>query len=209
MSTQQAWSLVCRLFAGGTPMFRGALSPSEIRACATLGPAIKPTVINRTFTLCPYCQLHSGQIFGDGNGGQVCQCPDCGTITLTPDDRAAVRLDEVWFMRKMRLALGIESRDGVTDLADGVWRLGDARREPVLLARNLNRLWSEPSIFDRVRVAGAGIRVIAPKTREVRGNPFAAGVEWLPLEERFTLYGGGIAFIGSDTGQAPLIVAEP
>ena len=71
MSTHEAWSLVCRLFAGGTPVFRGALSPAEIGACATLGPAIKPTVIYRTFTLCPYCQLRSGQIFGDGQGGQI------------------------------------------------------------------------------------------------------------------------------------------
>lgn len=62
MSTHEAWSLICRLFAGGTPVFRGALSPAEIVACATLGPAIKPTVINRTFTLCPYCQQRSGQI---------------------------------------------------------------------------------------------------------------------------------------------------
>jgi hypothetical protein len=38
--------LVCRLFAGGTPVFRGALSPAEIRACTSLGPAIKPTVVN-------------------------------------------------------------------------------------------------------------------------------------------------------------------
>ena len=35
MSTHEAWSLVCRLFAGGTPVFRGTLSPAEIVACAT------------------------------------------------------------------------------------------------------------------------------------------------------------------------------
>jgi hypothetical protein len=56
---------------------------------------------------------------------------------------------------------------------------------------------------------GADIRVIAPKSREVRGNPFATGIEWLPLEERFTIYGSGIALIGSDMGQEPMMVAEP
>ena len=142
-------------------------------------------------------------------GGQICQCPECGPIPLTAEDRAALMLDEGWLRSKLRMAMEIESRDGITDICDGVWRLGDARRSPVLLARSLTRLWSDPSIFDRLRVAGANIRVVAPKTRELRGNPFAAGVEWLPLEERFTLYGGGIAFIDSDTGQAPLIVAEP
>ena len=153
MSTHEAWSLVCRLFAGGTPVFRGALSPAEIVACATLGPAIKPTVINRTFTLCPYCQQRSGQIFGDGQGGQICQCPDCGPIPLAADDRAAVRLDETWLMLKMRIALEIESRDGVTDLGDGVWRLGEARREPVLLSRSLSprvrQLRSQVLVFAR------------------------------------------------------------
>ncbi len=33
------------------------------------------------------------QIFSDGQGGQVCQCPDCGPIPLAADDRAAVMLD--------------------------------------------------------------------------------------------------------------------
>ena len=54
--------------------------------------------------------------------------------------------------QKMRLALGIESRDGIDDLGDGVWRLGDARRSPVLLARNLARVLHEPALLDRVRV---------------------------------------------------------
>lgn len=209
MSTHVGWSLICRLFRGGTPIFRGALSPAETKASASLGAAIKPTVISRAFVLCPYCQLQSGQLVGDGKGGQVCQCPGCGPIALVPDDRAAVMLDEGWLRSKLRIAMEIESRDGINDIADGVWRLGDARRSPVLLARSLYRLWSDPSIFERVRIAGVDIRVIAPKAPEVRGNPFALGIEWLPLEERFTLYGGGIALIGSDTGQAPMMVAEP
>ena len=209
MSSQEAWSLVCRLFKVGKPVFKHMLSPTEMRVCASLGSAIKPKVSSCTFLLCPYCQLQSGQIVGDGKGGQICQCPECGPITVTPEDRAMVMLDEGWLRSKLRMALDIESRDGITDIADGVWRLGDARRSPVLLARSLTRLWSDPSIFERVRVTGADIRVIAPKEREVRGSPFAAGIQWLPLEEQFTLYGGGIVLIGSETGQAPMMVAEP
>ena len=195
MSTHEAWSLVCRLFAGGTPVFRGALSPAEIGACATLGPAIKPTVISRTFTLCPYCQQRSGQIFGDGQGGQICQCPDCGPIPLAASDRTAVMLDESWFRSKLRLALKIESRDGVTNLGEGVWRLGEARKSPVLLARNLIPLCIDPSVFDRVRVVGASIRVITPASGEARRARLPVGIEWLSLDERFTFYGGGIAHI--------------
>jgi len=206
MAVHEAWSLVCRLFSGGVPVLRAALSPAEVRAGELLGAALKPTVTNRTFALCPYCQLRNGQIFADDQGGLFCHCPGCGRIALTPDDRAAVVLDENWLRSRLRMALGIESRDGVTDLADGVWRLGDARREPVLLSRSLARLWAEPAIFDRVRVAGAGIRVIAPQSSAARGVPFPSGIEWLPLEERFTLYGGRISYI---PGPTALTAEEP
>lgn len=209
MSAHEAWSLVCRLFARGTPVFRGALSPTEVRACATLGSAIKPTVINRTFTLCPYCQLLSGQIFGDGQGGQICQCPDCGPIPLAASDRTAVMLDENWLRLRLRMALEIESRDGVTDLGDGVWRLGEARRDPVLLARNLISLCIDPSIFDRVRVGGASIRVIAPVSSEARRRRLPAGIEWLPLDERFTFYGGGISFLQPGAQPGPVESEDP
>ncbi len=178
-------------------------------ACSSLGPAVKPTVVNRTFTLCPYCQLRNGQIFGDGQGGQVCQCPDCGPIPLAADDRAAVMLDEGWLRSKLRIALEIESRDGVTDLGNGIWRLGEARREPVLLSRSLPRLWADPAVFDRIRVPGAGIRVIAPRAAEVRGVPFAAGIDWLPMEERFTFYGGGIAHIRPGATPEPPVAVDP
>jgi hypothetical protein len=118
-------------------------------------------------------------------------------VTVEAADGAALVLDEDWLRQKMRLALGIESRDGIDDLGDGVWRLGDARRSPVLLARDLTRVLHEPALLDRVRVAGGDIRVITPRPSTTRGSPFGAGVEWLALEERFTFYGGGITFIAS------------
>lgn len=102
----------------------------------------------------------------------------------------------------MRLALGIESRDGIDDLGDGVWRLGDARRSPVLLAQ-------PGSGAARTCVAGIGCgwpaatsRVITPKPSTTR-SPFGAGVEWMALEERFTFYGGGITFIGAPPSATP------
>ena len=108
----------------------------------------------------------------------------------------------------MRLALDIESRDDIDDLGDGAWRLGNARSSPVVLARDLTRVLHEPSLLDRVRVAGSNIRVITPRPRTTRGSPFGSGVEWLALEERFTFYGGGIAFISSVPSVAPA-VADP
>lgn len=209
MSSHEAWSLVCRLFSGGTSVLRGTLSPEEIRACAALGPAIKPTVVNRSFTLCPYCQLHNGPILGDGQGGQVCLCPDCGPTALAADDRAAVTLDEWWLRTRLRMALEVHSRDGVDDLGDGAWRLGDARRAPVVLARSLTRVWQEPALLNRVRVAGSDIRVITPRPAMTRGAPFGVGVEWLPLEERFTFYGGAITLLGTPSPAAMPVVVDP
>ena len=139
----------------------------------------------------------------------MCRCPDCGPVTVEADDVAALTLDEDWLRQKMRLALGIESRDGIDDLGDGVWRLGDARRSPVLLARDLTRVWQEPALLDRVRVPSGDIRVISPRPRTTRGSPFGIGVEWLALEERFTFYAGGISFIGSASPSTKPVVDDP
>ena len=208
MAAHDAWALVCRLFAGGTPVLRATLSPRETAALAVLGKAVKPTTIDQSFVLCPHCQQHRTQVWGDGRGGRMCRCPDCGPVAVEAADGAAVGLDEDWLRQKMRLALGIESRDGIDDLGGGVWRLGDARRSPVLLARDLARVLQEPALLDRVRVAGSSIRVITPRPRTTRGSPFGSGVEWLALEERFTCYGGGITFIPSVPSAVPA-VADP
>lgn len=209
MAAHDAWALVCRLFAGGMPVLRATLSPHEVAALSVLGKAVKPTVVDRSFVLCPHCQQHRAQVWGDGRGGRMCRCPDCGPVAVEANDGAALTLDEDWFRQKMRLALDIESRDGIDDLGDGVWRLGDARRSPVLLARDLTRVLQEPALLDRVRVAGGDIRVISPRPRTTRGSPFGAGVEWLALEERFTFYGGGIALIGTVAPSVRPATADP
>lgn len=43
----------------------------------------------------------------------------------------------------------------------------------------------------------------------MRGAPFATGIEWLPLEERFTFYGGGIAHIRPGATPEPMVAADP
>lgn len=76
----------------------------------------------------------------------------------------------------------------------------------MLLSRSLARLWAEPAIFERVGASGAGIRVIALQSPQTRGAPFPPGIEWLPLEERFTFYGGRISYI---SGANALNAEEP
>jgi len=208
VATHDAWALVCRLFAGGTSVLRATLSPREVASLSALGKAVKPTVVDQSFVLCPHCQQHGAQGWSDGRGGSPCRCPDCGSVAVDAADGAAVALDEDWLRQKMRFALGIESRDGIDDFGEDAWRLGDARRSPVLLARNLTRVLHESALLDRVRVSGGDIRVITPRPSMTRGSPFGVGVEWLPLEERFTFYGGGIAFINTPSS-APPVVADP
>ena len=206
MAAHDAWALVCRLFAGGTPVLRATLSLREAAALTVLGKAVKPTVVDQSFVLCPHCQQHRAQVWSDGRGGRMCRCPDCGPVAVEANDGAALALDEDWLRQKLRLALDIESRDGIDDLGGEVWRLGDARRSPVLLTRDLTRVLHEPALLDRVRVAGGEIRVITPRPSTTRGSPFGAGVEWLVLEERFTFYGGGITFIASPSSATPVVV---
>ena len=206
MAAHDAWALVCRLFAGGTPVLRATLSLREAAALTVLGKAVKPTVVDQSFVLCPHCQQHRAQVWGDGRGGRMCRCPDCGPVAVEANDGAALALDEDWLRQTLRLALDIESRDGIDDLGGEVWRLGDARRSPVLLTRDLTRVLHEPALLDRVRVAGGEIRVITPRPSTTRGSPFGAGVEWLVLEERFTFYGGGITFIASPSSATPVVV---
>ena len=208
MATHDAWALVCRLFAGGTPVLLATLSTREVSALSALGKAVRPKVVDQSFVLCPHCQQHRVQVWSDGRRGRICRCADCGQVPVEASDGAALALDEDWLRQKMRLALDIESRDGIDDLGDGAWRLGDARRSPVVLARDLTRVLHEPTLLDRVRVAGSNILVITPRPRTTRGSPFGSGVEWLALEERFTFYGGGITFIPSVPSAAP-VVADP
>lgn len=209
MAAHDAWALVCRLFVVGTPVLRASLSPRELGTLPALGRAVRPTSLDQRFVLCPYCQQHRAQVWGDGRGGRSCYCPECGPVPVAADDVAALVLDEDWLRQKLRLALEIESRDGVDDLGGGVWRLGDSRRSPVLLARDIVRLWREPALLDRVRVAGGDIRVITPKPSETRGAPLGAGVEWLAMEDRFAFYGGGISFIGAPGELSPVQAVDP
>ncbi|WP_409708011.1 hypothetical protein [Caldimonas sp.] len=199
------------MFAQGSTVRQAAMTPREVASLKGLGRALKPAAVSQRYILCPSCDQHSGEVRADPRSGRICCCPDCGPVTVDGSDLAAWKLDEDWFQRSLRRALDIQSHDGVVALADGIWRLGDARQSPVVLARDLTRLWHEPSVLGRVRSAKAATRVIAPMCVQVRGNPFddGAGVEWMPLEERFMLLGDGISYIDSGDRAAMFRAVDP
>jgi hypothetical protein len=209
MSLHNAWSLVCRLLAAGTPVLRVTMNPREIAVLPSLERAVKPATVDTRFVVCPACHQHQPRVWSDGDGGRFCQCPRCGPVAVTDNDVAALALDEAWLRQQLRVALGVDGCDGVDDLGDGVWRLGDARRSPVLLARSLIRLWREPAVLERVRVGGGDIRVIAPKPLQTCGAPFGPGVQWLALEDRFTWDGHDVGFIASAGPREAAPAAHP
>jgi hypothetical protein len=205
---QDAWSLVCRLFVMGGPTLKSNLSPRELTELPKAGHAIKPGVMDHRYILCPHCGLQNGEVCSDGKGGRECRCPECGPVYLDDEDFAALVIDDEWLQRALRRALDINSRDGITQLAEGVWRLGHLKDTPVVLTRDPMVLL--PALLDRVRVVGKGIEVIAPRVQYMPALSMGpADVQWLPLEERFAIYGGGIRFIQTPEPAPSLPPADP
>lgn len=209
MFALESMSLVCRLFALGMPLYFLALSQPERRAVSTLGYALKPAPMGRLQTLCPFCHLKLGAIYATAAACRRCHCPDCGFIPVVSDDLLGVALDEAWLKRKLRLAMDISNHDGIDEISNGIWRIGNARRAPVVLARSLDHVWRDPSVLDRVRVSRGMTSVITPAARTVTSAPLGDAVQWLPLQERFALYGSGLSFIDPGTKQGKTVTDDP
>ncbi len=197
MSADAEWALVCRLFSTGTPVMRMRLSECEVAVLPGLTKAVKPTMINASIVPCPYCGIAGGEVRRGRDGGLECCCVECGSVSVDPDDLTAFALDDQWLHRKLRAALDVDSDGGSTTLAAGAWMLGRSGKMPVVLTRDIPRLWREAGLLDRVRITNGPVRVIAPTRQIAAGVPTDAGVEWLALEDRFRLRGEAISFLGA------------
>lgn len=199
-----AWALVCRLFGRGGPVFESALADAERAALAMLVDlkALRPHKVDLRHMLCPYCQLHRGPVVR-GEAGYLCQCPDCGPVAADPADTRAWILDADWLIRKLRGALEVPAQQATVSVTGGIWRLGSYRRRPLILARSLDLALRQPMALSRANLRGTGAPwLVTPKPlRDPDGDPFGGAVAWLPLEERFALYGGNVQFI--EPGVAP------
>lgn len=203
------WALVCRLFATGTPVMKTRLSTSEIDVLPPLAKAVKPTSLNVSIVPCPYCGMNGGEVRRSSDGGLECCCSECGAVPVDAEDMAAFALEDHWLHRKLRAALDIESYGGSAALTTGAWMLGYAGKTPVVLTRDIRRLWREPGLLDRVRAANGLVHVIAPAHQIAAGVPTDAGVEWSALEDRFRLRGDCISFLGTLGAAAPRRRNEP
>ena len=189
------WALACRLFGNEGPVLESTLSDVESSTLASLGEvrAVKPNKLDLRYVLCPYCQSHRGQVVQTTNG-LACQCPDCGPVQVDAVDRQAWTLDPEWLIRKLRAAMDIPAQQAVVPMTGRMWQIGAHQRRPVLLARSLDLVLLRPSLQGRAR--GKNIPwLITPKPlRDIEDDPLAGAATWLPLEERFKLYGGAISF---------------
>jgi hypothetical protein len=196
VSNATTWALACRLFGSKEPTVESALSDPERRALVALGEirAVKQHKLDLQYVLCPYCQLHRGQVI-QADIGLACQCPDCGTVSVDEVDRRAWMFDPEWLIRKLRGALSVPAQQGAVPVVSGVWRLGTYQRRPVILARSLDLLLQQPSLFARTRGTSLPWLITPKPLRDVDHDPLAGVATWLPMEERFTLYGGNVSFI--------------
>src|SRR6218665_941218 len=97
MAAHDAWALVCRLFAGGTPVLRNMLPPREVAALPVLGKAVRPTITDQSFVLCPHCQQHRVQVWGDGRGGGLWRLPGRGPGPLGTGGGGGLGLGGGWW----------------------------------------------------------------------------------------------------------------
>ncbi len=193
----EAWALAFRLFVCEGPVLEVALQESDRCALAYMVEMyeIKPHKVDLSYVLCPYCQLLRGPV-EQGADGLVCRCPDCGPVQIEAADRRAWNFDADWMVRKLRGALAVSSQEGITLINTHVWHIGSFQKRPVVLTRSLDYMLHQPGLWGRVSKRGSPVPwLVTPKPlRNIDHDPCPGSAVWLPMEERFTLYGGNLHF---------------
>lgn len=193
-----AWRIVCQRWQSAHHWFDDATAPGERSAHEHLVDlkAIKPFVANQQFALCSHCGLNTAPVYREG-GGLRLHCPECGPVPVAPRDMKAWLLDEGWLIRKLRAALNIPVQQEAVPITSGVWRIGLHQRRSVVLARRLDLVLQQPSALTRARGAVTPWLISPKPLSNIDHDPVAGAASWLPMEERFTLYGGNVSFIES------------
>lgn len=193
-----AWRIVCQRWQGGHHWFDDATVPAQRSAHEHLIDirAIQSVTVSQQFALCGHCGLHTAQVYRHG-GGLGLHCPECGPVPVASRDMKAWLLDEGWLIRKLRAALNIPVQQEAVPITSGVWRIGIQQRRSVVLARRLDLVLQQPSALTRARGAVTPWLISPKPLRNIDHDPLAGAASWLPMEERFTLYGGNVRFIES------------
>lgn len=193
-----AWELLCQRWQSGHHWFDDAIASAQRSAHEHLVElkAIKPVAVNQQFALCGHCGLHTAQVYREQAALRM-QCPECGPVSVAARGMKAWVVDEEWLIRKLRAALNVPVHQGIVRITTGIWRIGMHQRQPVLLARRLDLVLQQPSVLARGRGAAVPWLITPKLLRGADHDPLSGAAMWMPMEERFTLYGGNVGFIDS------------
>lgn len=194
----QAWAYASRLFAHAGTFLEAPLSDTERQNLNALGKlkAITQVAADSSYALCPYCQLQRGQV-SRGNDGLLCNCIDCGSVRLAESDLRTWSFNADWLTKQIRLAVDIPAQQAAIPVTKDIWRLGFRDNHAVILARNIEVVFRQPKDWARACAGGRDVPwLITPKPqRKIDLSDYGQKIEWLPMEERFTLFGGALRYI--------------
>lgn len=197
-SNAQAWAYASRLFTQAGTFLESTLSDAERQHLSALGKlkAVTQVAADSSYALCPYCQLQRGQV-SRGEDGLLCNCIDCGSMRLADSDLRTWSFNADWLTKQIRLAVDIPAQQTTTPIAKDIWRLGFRDHHAVILARNIDVVWRHQKDWGRACAGGRDTPwLITPKPqREIDLSDFGHKIDWLPMEERFTIFGGALRFI--------------
>lgn len=140
--------------------------------------------------------MERGRVTRDEDG-LLCDCIDCGSVRLTESDLRTWSFNADWLTKQIRLALDIPAQQAATQITKDLWRLGYRDNHAVILARNVELIFRQPKDWARACAGGRGAPwLITPKPlREIDPSDNGQKIEWLPMEDRFMLFGGAHRFI--------------
>lgn len=197
-SNAQAWAYASRLFAQPGTFLESTLSDADRLNLNALGKlkAVTQVAADSSYALCPYCQLMRGPV-SRVEDGLICDCIDCGSVRLAESDLSTWSFNADWLTKQIRLAVDIPAQQTTTPITKDLWRLGFRDHHAVILARNIEVVIRHPKDWARARAGGRDTPwLITPKPlREINLSDYGQKIEWLPMEERFTIFGGVLRYI--------------
>ena len=135
--------LIGTLESSGGRVVEDILDPADLDAFRVLQDceALK-SVEDIPLVLCPFCGEHDVEPRKIGGALQGL-CPECGYVPVTNASLKAWTADTAWLLGRLRMVLGMASRQASEELVPGaLWKVGDhkegRRSRRILFARRLS-----------------------------------------------------------------------
>jgi hypothetical protein len=134
------------------------------------------------------------------------QCPDCGPYKEDPSEQRNWTLDTEWLIRKLRSALNIPAYIAVHKLHEGIWQIGVYKKRAVLLAQRIELVLTHALHLFHGATTRPDSWVITPgPLGRMSTDPLSGTATWLHLEDRFSIHGQGLRFVGLEDDVATTV----